>query len=78
MNRVLSETRIRDLIKGVFDERVTPLVNVKVANRAGGGTTAPEKPPGAVEESEDGFFFSAIPEGCAEFPRIGSFHIVAP
>ena len=75
VNGVLSETRLRALIEGVFDERVTPFVNAMAANREGGGTTAREKPPGAVKESEDGFFFSIITEGCAEFLWIGLLHI---
>ena len=56
VNGVLSETRLRALIEGVFDERVTPFFNAMAANKreSGGTTTAREKPPGGavVEEAK--------------------------
>jgi hypothetical protein len=58
MECALSEARMKALIEGAFDERVTSLATAMAANREDGGTRPPavrEGPPGAAEETEDGF-----------------------
>jgi hypothetical protein len=55
MNGVLSEDRMRTLVGDLFDQRVAPFVTAMAANREGGGASA-ALPPGAVQETEDGFF----------------------
>ena len=76
VNEVLTETRMRTLIKGVFDQRVTPLVNAMAANREK-VVLAPQHGKSHLDlpkESEDGFFFFSHKGGCAEFLWIGLFH----
>jgi hypothetical protein len=62
VNGVMSETRMRDLMSVVFEDKVRPLVTAMTANRQVGQTglalAAPERPPppGAIQETGNGFY----------------------
>jgi hypothetical protein len=78
LNGVLSKTRMRNLTREVFDERVWPFTFAMAANREGGDMTRPPARERNLEHSKklrEVYIFSIIMENFVEFLRIESFCI---